>query len=219
MNSKTILKNNLIPKLTALWAVSESGLGGIFHALKLPFSGLFLGSFAVIIVTFIALNSDKKFKNIFQATIIVLLIKAMVSPHSPFTAYVAVLFQGFLGAIIYSIFKVNLISSIFYGVLALLESGFQKLLMMVLIFGENIWTAFKDFFVELSEKFNLKSLEEVPIILVSGYLLIYFLGGIFAGIFAIRFPNLLEKEFQNINIDQLSNEEKIPISKKKKNVN
>ncbi len=213
-NTKT--PSHLITKLTALWAVSESGLGGIFHAMKLPFSGLILGSFAVMIVTFIALNSEKKFKTILQATLIVILIKAIASPHSPFTAYVAVMFQGVLGALIYSIFKVNKFSAIIYGVIALLESALQKLLMMVLIFGVNIWEAFQEFFHSLSKQFNLQSLEILPITIVGIYCLVYFVGGILAGNFAIHLPEAIKKEafliqsenYQNISPDEIKKKRK-----------
>lgn len=206
-----------IAKLTALWGVSESGLGGFLHALKIPFSGLFLGSFAVIIVTFIALNSDKKFRTILQATFIVLLIKAIASPHSPPTAYIAVLFQGFIGAVIYQFFNVNRASAILFGILALMESALQKLLMMVLIFGSNIWVAFQEFFAGVAKQFHIKSLEEIPIILVGGYLLIYFLFGILAGTVALKIPIVLLNEFQKIDLKQLPNPAEFTLSKRQKN--
>ena len=206
-----------IAKLTALWGVSESGLGGFLHALKIPFSGLFLGSFAVIIVTSIALNSERKFRTILQATFIVLLVKAIASPHSPPTAYVAVLFQGFIGALIYQIFNVNRFSTILFGILALMESALQKLLMMVLIFGNNIWVAFQEFFAGIAKQFNVKSLEEIPTILVGSYLFIYFLFGILAGIVALKLPKLLYKEFQNIDLQNLPIPAEFSLSKRQKN--
>ena len=58
-------------KLTAIWAVSESGLGGLLHAIKLPFSGLFLGSLAVLIITYLAYISQNKFNTILKATLLV----------------------------------------------------------------------------------------------------------------------------------------------------
>ena len=206
-----------IAKLTALWGVSESGLGGLLHALKIPFSGLLLGSFAVIIVTFIALNSTKRFKTILQATLLVILIKAIASPHSPVTAYVAVLFQGFIGALIFQIFNVNKFSGILFGVLALLESALQKLLMMVLIFGTNIWEAFQGFFAGIAKQFNIKALEEIPVLLVGLYVLIYFIMGIVAGLIALKLPGLLQVEYQKIDLKNLPNPEEFTLSKKQKN--
>ena len=206
-----------IAKLTALWGVSESGLGGFLHALKIPFSGLLLGSFAVIIVTFIALNTDKKFKTILQATLLVILIKAVASPHSPITAYVAVMFQGFIGALMYQIFGVYKISAVMFGVVALLESALQKLLMMVLVFGANIWVAFQEFFAGIAKQFKIKSLEEIPFVLVSGYVFIYFIVGIIAGLVALRLPKILQQEYQKIDIENLPKPEEFTLSKRQKN--
>lgn len=219
MNQLNLKKDSTIniAKLTALWGVSESGLGGFLHALKIPFSGLLLGSFAVIIVTFIALNSTKKFKTIIQATLLVILIKAIASPHSPFTAYVAVLFQGFIGAVIYQIFGVNKISAVLFGILALVESALQKLLMMVLIFGSNIWVAFQEFFESIAKQFNLRSLEEIPVLLVGLYVLIYFIVGVFAGFTAIKLPGVLESEYNKIDLKNLPDPSKFTLSKKQKN--
>ncbi|MCC2591044.1 hypothetical protein [Chryseobacterium sp. MFBS3-17] len=184
----------LITKLTALWAVSESGLGGIFHAMKLPFTGLILGSFAVMIVTFMALNTRNKFRTILQATLIVVLVKAIASPHSPFTAYIAVLFQGMVGALIYALFPTNRFSAILYGVIALMESALQKLLMLVLIFGQNIWDAFQEFFEALSKQFHIESLAMFPMAVVGIYCCMYFIGGILAGNFAIMLPEAIRRK-------------------------
>lgn len=206
----------LITKLTAIWAISESGLGGIFHALKLPFSGIFLGGFAVIIITFIAQNSHKKFSHISQATFIVILIKAIVSPHSPITAYIAVLFQGILGAFIYSFFNVKFLSALLFGIFALMESALQKLLVLTLIFGENIWEAFQKFFKGVSEQIHFSSIAHLPELIVGIYLLLYFLAGIFVGWFALKIPELIQKEavtLKEINLEFSSSPE---IKKKKK---
>ncbi len=190
--------SNLVTRLTALWAVSESGVGGLFHALKLPFSGLILGSFAVMIVTFLASHSDRKFRTIVQSTLTVVLIKAIVSPHSPFTAYVAVLFQGLAGALIYSLFRVNYLSSVIYGIIALMESALQKLLMLVLIFGKNLWEAFQEFFTSLAKQFGLQGLEHLPLLIVGVYCLIYFCGGIVAGVYSISFPDAIRKRAEQL---------------------
>lgn len=209
---------DLITKLTALWAISESGLGGIFHALKLPFSGIFLGGFAVIIITFIAQNSNKKFNAITQATFIVILIKAIASPHSPITAYIAVLFQGMVGAIILSLLKTNYLSTILFGVVALMESALQKLIVLTLIFGENLWDAFQKFFDSISKQVNILSLAAVPEAILTIYITLYFLGGILAGWFAMKFPILIKNEAEKLksfNFNFVA-ENKIEIKKKSK---
>lgn len=209
----------LITKLTAIWAISESGLGGIFHALKLPFSGIFLGGFAVIIITFIAQNSSKKFFHIAQATFIVILIKAIASPHSPITAYIAVLFQGILGAALFALFKPKLLITILFGILALMESAVQKLLVLTLIFGENIWDAFQKFFKGVASQLHFASLELIPEVIISTYLILYFLGGILAGWFAMKIPKMIQleaAEIQNLDLTLIQETEKDLKKKRKK---
>jgi len=53
-------------RITALWAFSESAFGGILHAFKIPFRGLFIASAAVLFISLIALFSkNNKNKNKF----------------------------------------------------------------------------------------------------------------------------------------------------------
>src|SRR6202008_2387238 len=78
-----------IQRLTALWAFTESGLGGLLHALQIPFTGLVVGGMAVIIISFIAEISGNNYKQILKSALIVLIVKAMVSPYTPFPAYIA----------------------------------------------------------------------------------------------------------------------------------
>lgn len=61
-------KRLAIQRLTALWAFSESGLGGVVHALKIPFTGIMLGGFAVIIITLIAYFSEKSTSIFYKAS-------------------------------------------------------------------------------------------------------------------------------------------------------
>ena len=184
---------DLIPKATAIWAISESGLGGILHALKVPFSGIALGGISVVLVTFLAVNSAKKWKTILQAMLLVLILKAMISPHSPVMAYVAVSFQGILGAAIYQVFGVNRLSAMAYGSLALLESAFQKVLTLTIIFGIQIWEAFSTFFDGLTARFGIDFLSDLPVIILSAYGLLYVIAGIFAGLFAVKLPRNMVK--------------------------
>ena len=58
--------SKIISRLTALWALSEAGLGGILHALQSPFTGLFVGGFAIILISLIAYFADDKWETIFH---------------------------------------------------------------------------------------------------------------------------------------------------------
>lgn len=173
--------SKIISRLTALWALSEAGLGGILHALQSPFTGLFVGSFAIILISLIAYFADDKWETIFRSLLVVLIIKVAVSPHSPPTAYLAVSFQALVGAFIYSKLRVNMWSAILLGVTTLIESAVQKLLVVWLIFGQSIWNAIDEFHIYVEKKFwflgELVSVQGI----ISIYLWIYAIIGAIVG--------------------------------------
>ena len=94
--------SKIISRLTALWALSEAGLGGVLHAIQFPVTGLLVGGFAIVLISLIAYFSDNKWETIFRSLLVVLIIKLAVSPHSPPTSYLAVSFQAFMSALIFS---------------------------------------------------------------------------------------------------------------------
>src|SRR4030095_14723436 len=87
-------------RLIALWALSEAMLGGIIHGLKIPVSGLVVGSCAVICICLIAYYIPSK-GSIIKATVIVAIFKMMLSPQAPPPAYIAVFFQGLMGELLF----------------------------------------------------------------------------------------------------------------------
>ncbi len=204
-------------KLTAIWAVSESGLGGLLHAAKIPFSGIFLGSFAIIIITYIAKSNTNRFNAIIKATLLVIAIKAIVSPHSPPMAYVAVTFQGLLGAIVYGSFGLNRFSSISIGAIALLESAFQKILTLTVIFGMGLWESIQQFFDGIQNKLQADWISELPWMFIILYGFLYFLVGIFAGNFAFVLPKkVLNTAMQMQGMELTTVDKPTPIKKKKR---
>ncbi len=174
-----------IHRLTALWAFAESGLGGVLHALKIPFTGLIIGGFAVILITLIGYLSKQHYKYILQALVIVLMVKAAASPHTPFAAYVAVSFQALLAYGLFSIFRVNLLSILLLSILAMLESAVQKLLILTLFFGNPLWKATDELVAYIAAQFSLSATNGSSWI-VATYLSIYLLGGILIGLMSYR---------------------------------
>ena len=100
------------------------------HAFHLPFTGIFLGGFSVLIVSLMAHFEPKPYVQILKATVLVMAVKASVNPMTSPMAYVAVGFQGLSGAILFSLPGRNLLICTCYALLAMLESAFQKLLIM-----------------------------------------------------------------------------------------
>ena len=134
-------RNRAVEQLTALWALNEAGLGGLIHALRVPFTGIVVGSTAVVLIALIAFFAERKAKAIFKATVIVLLVKAAASPHTPLPAYVAVSFQGLAGALLFGLLPSVRLGALVLGLLALWQGAAQKLLVMTILYGKSLWEA------------------------------------------------------------------------------
>ncbi|QRM88240.1 hypothetical protein FG167_03035 [Lacinutrix sp. WUR7] len=179
------MKNNksIIDKLTALWALNESGLGGFLHVFNSPFTGLIVGGIAVLLISLIAFYAENKWKSILKALVIVLIIKMAVSPYSPFTAYISVSFQAVFGAFLFSNFSWKGITLIVLGMITFLQSALQKLLKLTIIYGTDFWEAINIYGTWIQEKINFITQTSATSVLITIYLLVYGIGGLLAGIF------------------------------------
>ncbi len=130
-----------VERLTALWALNEAGLGGLIHALRVPFTGIVVGSMAVVLITLIAFFAERRASAILRATVIVLLVKAAASPHTPLPAYMAVGFQGMVGALLFGVVPSVRLGALLLGLLALWQGAVQKLLVMTILYGKPLWEA------------------------------------------------------------------------------
>lgn len=166
-----------VQRLTALWAFTESGLGGIMHALQIPFTGLAVGGMAVIIICLMAEIAAHDKKQLLKAAIIVLIVKAMISPHTPFPAYIAVSFQALLGYAVFSLLPINFFSILLVSSIAMLESAIQKLLVLTLFFGKSFWKAMDEMIAFIAKQFGFAASNGSQW-LVGAYLVIYLAGGI-----------------------------------------
>jgi hypothetical protein len=188
--SSGINENRLsILRITALWAFSESIFGGILHALTIPLRGLFISCAAVLFISLIALFA-KNNREILKATTIVVLIKAVVSPHSPLTAYLAVSLQGTLGYLLFSTKKFYKLSALLLGLLVLFFSGMQKIIVLTILFGNTLWESL-DIFIKqvLIEIFNINHPHiNYGYIIMAGYILLHLSAGLFFGFYAGRLP-------------------------------
>lgn len=203
-------------RITALWAFSESAFGGILHALTIPLRGLFIASAAVLFISLIALYS-KSNKEILKATLIVILIKAVVSPHSPLTAYFAVALQGTLGFLFFSTQKLYRLSAFLLGVFVLFFSGIQKIVVLTILFGNTLWESLDIFIKEISnELFNITHPEiNYGYILIAGYILIHLAAGVFIGLYAGRLPQKINY-YSGLVSDAIVNKSDVEIPRKTK---
>ncbi|MFC0603021.1 hypothetical protein [Winogradskyella pulchriflava] len=179
------MKNNksIIDKLTALWALNESGLGGFLHVFNTPFTGLIVGGIAILLISLIAYYAENKWQAILKALVIVLIIKMAVSPYSPFGAYVAVSFQALFGAFLFSNFSWKGLTLMIFGMVTFLESALQKLLILTIVYGTELWEAVNIYGAWVQKKLDFVSETSTTSFLVSLYLLVYGVCGILAGFF------------------------------------
>ncbi len=212
-------KSLTIKRITALWAFSEAALGGILHAFKVPFTGLFIGGFAVIFISLIAYYSDDP-KEIVKATFIVISVKFLASPHTPLTAYFSVILQGLTGYILFYKKTFFRLSAFALGALTLLFSSFQKIIISTLLFGMTLWES-----IDLYYRFVLKQLTESPtalsnisfsLVLISTYVGLHLLAGIFWGIVAGKLPDWINDNHSALQLKLIDDNFNLNHSTKKK---
>ena len=169
VNTKTVF-NNAVVRITALWAASEAFLGGFLHALQVPFAGMFLAAFASICITTIALFT-RKTGSILHATLVVIAVKFVLSPHTPIMAYFAVAMQGVAGELIFIRRKYYKFPALAISLFALVYSAFQHLVVLTVLLGMNFWAALNEFFNKISQSFGLTNVDYI------GFILTLYIGG------------------------------------------
>lgn len=167
-------------RLIALWVLCEAILGGLMHAVKIPFTGIVVSSGAVICICLIAYYVPMK-GAILKATIIVAIFKLMLSPHTPPSAYIAVFFQGLMGQILFFNLRFFRISCILLAVFALVESAFQRIIVLVILYGNNFWNAFNEFIKKLTGETIITN---YSLAFATGYIIMHAFIGLIVGVFA-----------------------------------
>ncbi len=213
---QTTASNDPVFRITALWAFSECALGGIMHALKLPFTGFFVGGFAVLCIGLLAHVSHRNAAIILRSTLLVLLVKAIVSPHSTPTAYLAVSFQGVMGAFILCYLRPATLAAFLFGFVALVESAFQKIIVLLVFFGKPLFEAVDIFFADVLKNFGVQSEISWAKMVVYAYVGLYAVWGLVLGYWITKLPKQLEQKraaYANLTFSDTSTE---PLAPKKK---
>ncbi len=208
----------IISRLTALWALSEAGLGGVLHAIQSPFTGLFVGGFAIVLISLIAYFAEDKKKTIFRSLLVVLIIKLAVSPHSPLTSYLAVSFQALMATLIYSNLSLGKWSAMLLGVVTLVESAIQKLLVLTLILGNSLWQAIDSFSDYVTDRMGFLGNVFSSTALISIYLWLYALLGIVVRYIIYDIVRYLEVNQGNVKyqIEAIEFDDQVGIAKKRR---
>ncbi|MBK9566579.1 MAG: hypothetical protein IPO37_15865 [Saprospiraceae bacterium] len=176
--------------LILLWAFAESGIGGILHALKLPFTGIFVGGIAIICISLLSYFTNNRL-TILKALGVVLLVKFTVSPHSPWQAYVAVVFQAYLG---YFLFKSNKhfnAKCLIFSLVCMLESAIQRVLIMVFIYGMTFMKAVDKAALSFAQTLGINEIPSFVFGVFSIYIFLHIVAGVILGLWLPTIPHKL----------------------------
>ena len=177
---------------TALWAFSEAGFGGVLHITRLPFKGIFIAGAATLFISLIAQFYKIK-GEIIKSTLLVIVIKFLVSPHTPITAAVAVFAQGLFGELFFISKKFKKILIPAFAMFIQFITAIQKIIILTVLFGENFWITLDDFSNSLLNKFMVVERIEFSLIIVIAYVAIHVLSGLLLGIFILKLLRRLEE--------------------------
>lgn len=139
--------------------------------------------------------------------LIVLIIKGLVSPHSTPTAYIAVTFQAVTGALIYRNIPNLAFGSILFATLGLLESAFQRLLTLTILYGNPLWKAIDMWGNYVTARWNMVLPLSTSKMLITSYVVTYFLSGIIVGWMIYRLLNMTRKKWNEPRYHILLNAE------------
>lgn len=169
-------------RLTALWAFTESGIGGFLHAFHLPFSGILVGGLSIIWISLIARFSEHPAKSIIQSGIVVLVLKGVLSPQSPPGAYFALTVQILLGALLFLGSSRLAVRAFVLAFTTILFSAFQKIIILTVLFGQSLWDSINAFGSQVTALFapifpNISASE----FFIGLFVLVYTVAGIVIG--------------------------------------
>lgn len=203
----TATTTNSYYRLIALWVVCEAFIGGIIHGLHIPVSGLIVGSAAITCIALIGWYHPKP-GAIIRATIVVMIFKMLLSPQAPITAYVAVLFQGLMGQLLFRNRKYFGTSVILFAVIALLESAFQRFLILTIVYGTDVWSAINFMLNKLTGQQEWTNYSKW---LIAGYTGIHLITGLLLGYGLSRLPNRIEKWKKDLSLLRVISRKEISV--------
>jgi hypothetical protein len=211
----TISERQIYYRLIALWVIIEAMMGGLIHTFKLPITGLILGGSAIIVIALIAHLVPHK-GAILRATLIVAIFKMMMSPQAPPPAYIAVFFQGLLGELLFINKRFFRIACMLLAILTLLESAVQRVFVLTILMGEDLWKAINIFISGITGQ---DPTTNYSLYIVTAYILLHFIAGILIGRFMGNIPKLLitlERDKSSFKLLPLTEADRNPEYKKRK---
>jgi hypothetical protein len=175
-------------RLIALWVICETMLGSLIHGAKIPGTGLLIGSCAIVCISLIAYYYPAK-GSILKATLVVAIFKMLLSPQVPPTAYIAVFFQGLMGEALFWNRKMYSVFCFLFGIVVLVESGLQRIVVLTVVYGKDLWEAINTFINGLTGQTTSSN---YSLFFVMGYVLLHALVGGTVGLWTGRLPQKID---------------------------
>ncbi len=198
------INENAVVRLTALWAFSESALGGFLHMFKIPFTGAIINSVSAILIIMIASFSVKK-GTILKATLLVMAVKAAAAPYTPVNAFVSVLFQGFIGELLLTSHRFLSLKAVVFASLTLLQSAVQRIVVLTVIMGFTFWESIDIFGGVVLQKLGVeKTSFLLSWFLILVYILLYLIVGTVVGLIGRAMPLRVFKRIESGDIAKIT---------------
>jgi len=165
-----------------LWASIEIVLGSFLHNLRIPFAGTILASQGILIL--IAFNQVWKESGIIiRAGIITALMKS-ISPSSVILGpMIGIVMEAALLEVFLLVFRRSIIGVVIASAIALSSALLHKVFSIIILYGWNIVTIYKNMYVYLQKVFKTELLEPLEFIVL--ILFVYLFFGAIAGILGI----------------------------------
>jgi hypothetical protein len=214
---KTSLVHIQTYRIVALWAFVECSLGGLAHAFKLPFTGIYVGGGSIFCIVLLARFAGVQ--HILPALATVLSLKFALNPHSPIGAYLAVAFQGITGYLLFRFSPFHHFNTIFLGFIGLLESAIQKILVLTLLYGKAFYEVLDKIIAETAKIFGFLHYPNSTH-LFGFYIILYACMGVLIGMLINRYAQYVQEipssEFflQHLHLTEFYNTEKTKSSRK-----
>ncbi|OGU65427.1 MAG: hypothetical protein A2W30_06965 [Ignavibacteria bacterium RBG_16_36_9] len=196
INDVNLKTRSPIQRLTAFWAFSEAGLGGVLHLTRLPFKGILIAGAATLFITLITQFSKIK-GNILRSTVLVIVVKYLVSPYTPITAAIAVFAQGLLGELFFSSQRFRKILIPAFSIFIQFITAVQKILIVTILFGQNFWIAVDDLANSILNQFTKVERIEFSYLIIVIYIAVHVVAGLLVGLFILKLIKYLNEAETN----------------------
>jgi len=179
---KDLRKNDIIltALFGALWGVIELSLGTVLHASKLPFRGTILTIVAVVLIS--VSRSFITYKgSVIAISSVAASLKLITIPGFNITPFIAIIVEGIIGELVFTVLSYNFISSLITGSLILIYTLIHSFVMQGVFFGFNIYNVYIDIINSIGKSINYKG--EISYLVIPLIVFIYILLGSLAGWF------------------------------------